>query len=191
MEITNKEIERIEKEGNPNEIWGVKSCKSYKSYLMKRIEQHRKKNNLEVVFILTHLLQAYEHFHKEKDSNYKLELEIINGWKGEGNLEVYRGFDNDFIIKEPIKDKETGDISYTTKQISKDDVNRMVRIIKNLDLNKKYTCYEIGERLGYKEWKDLWRERKVYFKIYYYPVKILEKLRMIKYSGRGDITRIK
>jgi len=48
-----------------------------------------------------------------------------------------------------------------------------------------------AEKLGYKEWKDLWKERKQYFEKYYHPIKILEKLGIIKYSGRGEITRIK
>jgi len=44
---------------------------------------------------------------------------------------------------------------------------------------------DIAKKLGWALWKDLWRERKVYFKTYYYPLKILEKLKMIEYGARS------
>lgn len=118
-----KEIETITKHGEPNKIWGINNCKSYRSYLTKRIEQHRKKGNLDIVFILDHLLQTYNHFHPEKEM--KVEVE---GWKGKSTIEIIKELDKLTIIKYQRKDKESKP-QETRVEVSKEELNTLIKII--------------------------------------------------------------
>jgi len=64
--------------------------------------------------------------------------------------------------------------------------------IKKWKVGENHKCYDVAEVLGFKDWKEIWKNRTdVYFPLYYYPVKILEALKIIKYGGRGKITRLK
>jgi len=143
-----------------------------------------------MVNILMTCKEVFKKFHPMKENHYQIELEIISGWKGIGTTEVYKGFDNDFRVMQPIKNKTTGIVSKTPHTVKKEDLNRMIHLIYKLPLNTPISCYEIAKRLGY-DWKTIWKERtKLYFKIYYFPIKILEKLRVIKYGSKGEITRL-
>jgi len=115
----------------------------------------------------------------------------VEGWKGQGTLEIYQDFTEDFQLIEHIKEKETGKIYDKKTTVLKEDVNTMLKVIRELPINVKYKCYYIAKKLGYEEWKDLWADRKTYFKIYYYPIKVLESLNIIQYFGRGSIMRLK
>jgi len=118
-------------------------------------------------------------------------VEILEGWKSSDKIDIRKDFKNDFIIVSHLKDKETGEVKEVEKTIPVENVNKMLNIIRNLPQQETYKCYYISKKLGWKSWKDLWRERKLYFSTYYFPIKILEALKIISYSGRGDITRIK
>lgn len=192
-----KNLEKIESQSPAQNMRGIYEYKNYKTYLQSKINHFLrfpdvKYRGKEIEFYLRGLLEAYDYFHKEeieKFENLKLEVEIVNGWKGEGTIEIWKGFDNDFTIRTPIKDKLTGNVKWTVKEVKKEDLNRMIHIIKNLPLNEPVSCYEIANRLGY-DWKDIWKYRtKIYFKIYYFPIKILESLKVIDYGGDGKITR--
>jgi hypothetical protein len=186
-------LETIQVNGNIHEIYGIKGCKSFKSYIQSRINHFLKTGDKLEEMKLRTILGVYEKFHGEeiKDlENLKLEIEIIGKVKGIGTVEIYRGFDNNINIKIPIKDKDTGIVKWIVRELKKEDLNRMIHIVRNLPLNETVSCYEIAEKLGY-DWKEVWKMRtKIYFPIYYFPLKFLEASKMIKYSGRGEVTRI-
>lgn len=163
-------------------------AKTYRGHLISNIQKCIHDNNIEMQKVFEEELRIFNSFYPKQI--VKNEIRIVEGWKGEGLTEIYKGFEEDFIIKEFIKDKETNEVSESTHIIPKGDVNKMLFIIKSLPLNEKATCYEISDKLGYPSWKDLWKERKQYFAYYYFPIKICEALKIIKYSGRGEITRI-
>jgi len=119
-----------------------------------------------------------------------VELELV-GWKGKDNIEVYKFFDNTFVLKEHRKDKETGDVVSVTHEIPPEKVNRLLNWINRWKVGETHKCYDFALFLGYSSWKDLWRERKIYFSDYYFPIKILEIIGVITYSGRGTIQRFK
>lgn len=166
------------------------SSKSFQGFLIGKIKQARNEGNKELVFLISEILKKYNEFHK-KESKSLIEIEIIEGWKGIDNIEIIKGFTNDFIIKSHTKDKETGEITSNTHQIPYHRVNTILSVIKRMKVGEKVKCYDFSPYLGFKTWKDLWKERKDYFDLYYYPIKVLEALGIIKYGGRGDITRIK
>lgn len=186
-------VEKIEKQGNPENIWGIKTSKSYRNFLMAKLRHFVRHKNVECEFMIRGFIKAYDYFHggdEFKEKNYKHEIEIVSGWKGEGSLEVYKGFDNDFRINEVIKDKYAEIVKIKHSEVKKEDLNRMIRIIKGLEVGKPIKCYEIAKRLGFEDWKSLWKERRIYFKKYYYPIKVLEALKVISYFGNGTIVRV-
>ena len=166
------------------------NSKTFPGYCIQKMKEAREKNNPEIVQLIQHFYQKYVEFEKEK-SRPLIEIEIVEGWKGVDRIEVIKGFENDFVIKSHTKDKETNEVTTQTHQIPHEKVNTLFFWIKQWQLGDKHKCYEFATYLGYSDWKELWKERKDYFEAYYYPIKVLEALGMIKYSGRGDITRIK
>ena len=101
------------------------------------------------------------------------------------------GFDRDFIVKEKIKDKDTHRVYSRTLKIKRKWVNFLLFWIKRWKILETHKCYDFALYLGYSDWKSLWKERKEYFERYYYPVKVLEAMGVIRYSGKGEITRIR
>jgi len=182
MEVlnNNRQIETYEKV-NVKET----EAKTFRGYLNGCII--KSKGNLEMEILFRELLSKFNKFYPQKI--VKNEIKII-GWKGKGSQEIYKGFDNDFRIIEYIKDKFNGEVKEHKVEVKKEDLNKMLFIIKNLNINQSVKCYYISKKLGYESWKELWKERKQYFKYYYYPIKCIEAMGLIKYSGRGDITRI-
>jgi len=166
------------------------SAHSFQGWMVGKIKQARNNNKPELVALLIEIYNKYMEFGKYETKNL-IEVEIIEGWKGIDNIELFDGFTDDFVIKTHSKDKETGEVSTQTHQIKRELVNRLFFWIKQWKIGESHECYDFAPKLGFNEWKDLWRERDVYFNSYYYPVKILEALGFIKYSGRGVITRIK
>lgn len=195
-EINTPKIENIETIESPiviDKIKGINQAHSFRGWVQGRINVFSNRNNREVELVLREVLSVYEKFHSEelKDiENLKLEIEIIGKVKGVGTIEIYKGFDNHINIKIPIKDKESGIVKWTIRELKKEDLNRMIHIVKNLPINEPVSCYKMAEKLGY-EWKIIWKERgKLYFPIYYFPLKFLEASKMIRYDGRGNITRL-
>jgi len=166
------------------------NAKTFAGWLIGKTKQAKNEENPEVMHLLTSTYEKYMELEKRRLQPV-IELEIIEGWKGIDNIELFRGFENDFVIKSHTKNKETGEVTTQTHQIKVEKVNTLFFWIKQWKLGETHKCYDFAEKLGYKEWKDLWKERKQYFEKYYHPIKILEKLGIIKYSGRGEITRIK
>jgi hypothetical protein len=193
VEIRNPNVETFESPIVVEKIKGINQAHSYLGWIEGRIKVFQKRNNLEMVNILTTCKEVYNKFHGEElkeVENLKLEIEIIGKTKGIGTVEIYKGFDNNISIRVPIKDKETGVVKWMVKELKKEDLNRMIHIVKNLPINETVKCYEIAEKLGY-DWKDVWKYRtKVYFPIYYFPLKFLEATKNIKYGGRGEVTRL-
>ena len=171
------------------------TAKSFKTFLQVKIKQTENlpKNEVysreELIWILKELQGKYKEF--SKTQREKVEI-ILEGWKGKDTIEIYKGFTNDFKLTEHRKDKETGEIKTSTHEVSNQDVNRILFWIKKWKIGESHKCYDFAEVLGVEDWETIWKKRtEIYFKLYYYPLKTLEKIGIIEYSGRGVITRIK
>ena len=135
-------------------------------------------------------MNKYYEINKE---NQKLNVVYeVMGWKGVDLINIYDGiFNEEFILVENRKDKETNEVETIIHKVPHENVNKILKFIKTFKINESKECYAFSEYLGYKEWRDLWRERKTYFDLYYFPIKVLEALAVIKYSGKGKVTRLK
>ena len=190
-----KENNKIEVEEQENKI-DVKilnkktNAKTFAGWLIGKVKQAKNEENPEVMHLLTSIYEKYMELEKRRLQPI-IEVEIIEGWKGIDNIELFRGFENDFVIKSHTKNKETGEVTTQTHQIKVERVNTLFFWIKQWKLGETHKCYDFAEKLGYKDWKELWKERKQYFELYYFPIKCLEVMGFIKYGGRGEVTRVK
>lgn len=166
--------------------------KTYHGWLIQKIKESRQDNNLEVCELLMTCYKKYNEFKKEFSKPIK-EIEIEGLWKGKGDLEINNLlFDEDINIRIPMKDKETKEIKYINKIIPRENVNRILCFINKWKVGEVKNCYDFEEPLNLPNWEEVWKKRtKVYFLQYYYPIKILEAMKIIKYGGRGEITRIR
>ena len=178
------------------------SAKTPSGLLLVHAQNHLRKKNFEFAYYLQEIykqVKAMETSNRLRNQKAVVEIEILEGWKGIDNLEMFLGFDADFIIKSHQKNKETGEVTTQTHQITRLAVNTVLSLIKQ---------EEIGKMVGYRDFVPKIMKKydlkislnsfnggknrtRYYFPKYYYPIKILEALNLIKYSGRGDITRIK
>jgi len=151
-------------------------------------------------------LLCFEHIHTIKQlraENDKLKEKLrrieLEGWKGKDELQIGR-VGQDWVIEEHRKDKLTDEIATVTYTIPE------VRVIKIWDIICE-KCKITGSSTNYRELVPSILETyhfpieieefnggknraKYYFKYYYYPIKILEHLGMIRYGGRGKIVRL-
>ena len=187
-----KEILTIEDCPNNNFKTNAKSHRGIILGLLSKFRNDAKKGitytPYELKFVFTEALEKYDELKKKTQV---VELELV-GWKGRDVVEFCDGFDNEFVLLEHRKDKETGEIEQITHKVSHENVNLLLKFIRKWRINDVHDCYYFAEVLGEPSWDEVWRKRtSVYFQKYYYPIKVLEKLGVIQYSGRGTIKRLK
>lgn len=191
-------IEYSESKINSNLLKKKGTYKTCSGIMLSDMQRFRKDGNFEMaVYCQEKYNQIFEI--EKKKSQPIIEIEILEGWKGIDNIEIFKGFENDFIIKEHQKDKETGEVIESTHTIPYERVNTILFLIKQLKLGEKITYRKLVPKIikiydlqiGLDAFNGGKNRAKYYFPLYYRPVKILEALNLIKYSGRGDITRIK
>ena len=174
-----RELRYLQKESN---------AKNFENWVKTRIQLASLNEDKETEIILNSVLSKYREFKRDQKENVVIE---VKGWKGKDAIEIYKGFTNNFTILEHRKDKETGEVETATHEVSNEDVNRLLFFIKKWEIGETRKCYDFAEALGLPNWQEIWRKRtKVYFKLYYFPIKCLEAMKIINYSGRGTITRL-
>jgi len=199
-EITYKRnVERIENTGNPSEIWGLKSAKSFEGFCNGKIAQFLKSGNKEHEMITRFFLQAYRRFHPETT------LEVpISPFKGFSGVEIveyptyfqtiqHRKTDNG--VKE-IKHKiEKGMLEYVKNAIEGQNINEKVHTryiaqefckIADISLNSKKRPFFDGNGWNF---EMFFGDRKIYVP-FNLCLKILEYYGFIRYYKNGEIERI-
>ena len=141
-----------------------------------------------------------------KDKIKKLEEEIgrlrtinIDGWKGKDKL-IINKIGTEWHIVEHRKDKLTGEVGVCKTIVSELNVANLWEIIKYTVKVKEKTRYrkivpsiilKYNLPIELEEFNGGKNRAKYYFPMYYYPIKILEKLGFVRYGGRGIILRLK
>jgi hypothetical protein len=123
-----------------------------------------------------------------------------SGWKGKDEL-IFEKIGKDWHVKEHRKDKDTDKVTTLTHTVSEDTLMSVWKIIESLAISQgAVTRYrelvpEIIKKFNLdvemEEFNGGINRSTVYFRYYYYPMKILERLNFIHYGGRGKITRLK
>lgn len=198
MEIKtpNTEIEIIEKEGDM-----IITAKNEREWIAKKIQGSKNNKDWEMVKIFNSFLKIHNKFHPES-----VNVDIV-GWKGKSGIEV-ETYPNYFKIKEWRKDDEKTIPKQISHKIEKHTIVKMIRALDKLILNKKYKTKTVAQ-IWTKENNILLNKdgrsivddngefnfaniagcRPTYFD-FYWPIKIMEFYKKIKYYKTGHITRI-
>ena len=121
----------------------------------------------------------------------------VGRWKGEGMLQVTT-FPKIFLIKTIIRKTPQ------TFRIPVETVQTMWAVLKGIEQHKSVKTRDIAEKqikalgitryhkeTGYFKFNALFGERKDYFHLIYYPLKVLQHYGLIDYSKSGIVTRVK
>lgn len=194
-EYSEEEVVSIEKPSeSPKEFHSnAKSHRGIILSLLIRLEKDIKKGivNYSLMELRGMLKEALDKYDELKKNTDIVTLEIL-GWKGKDILEIYKGFDNEFILLEHRKSKETKEIETTKHNVSSENVNRLLNFIKTWKIGEVHNCYYFTETLGEKDWAEIRKKRtNLYFPCYYYPLKCLEIMGIVRYSSGEKITRLK
>lgn len=151
------QIEKIEKEGNPENIWGIKSSKNYENYLMAKIRHFVRTKQPEHEFMVRSFLKAYKHFERR----FMMKATIpIKQYKGVSGLEIRR-FPNYFQTIEHRK-KENGDgeieIVVEKHKILREDIEPLIKAISKFTMKKKYKTRYVAQE--YLKMAEIWKDKK-------------------------------
>jgi hypothetical protein len=158
--------------------------KTYRGYLQGCLQKARNDKNKELEVLFDELIRKFNTFYPDK----VIKVVIIEGWeKTNGDFYIGKDVDNDFVVE--IWHKEQKEV----KKVPKEHLNDMLYVIRQLEIGKNYTCYDIAKLMGYSEWKELWANRMTeYFPLYYIPLKIFNELGVVHYGGnKKNIVRLK
>lgn len=201
IELFNRPVEVIIENGDPNKVRGVASAKDMRDWLGKRIAFFAQRANTDLEFAFRQALQAYNSFHPIKTP--QIEEIIVEGWKGEGDIEITEQLDY-FKIKEPRKNKESGQIYWEEHLIPKQNVATFWKLMCQHchameEYKYQFLVRMLLEHYKFHEFENQPIEQfiqafnggshraKYYFPYLYYPIKILEKKGYLKYFGRGGV----
>lgn len=201
-----EQVETIEIRGNPAEIYGIKTCKSFKTYMESLINRARKAQNKEREMIMLTILSVYQKFHPELKETIN-----IKGSKGKGTFQVQE-FPDYFLITEWRKidwrDHNSGENARPVEtKLYRRDFNNFLKAFFKLEIDKKYPTREVAEIWAREN--HIWENahgKKIFgndgfdysrvsgcrttFMILYYPIKVLQEKGLIYYEKHGFITRL-
>lgn len=139
-------------------------------------------------------------FYLKSDVDIELKTIELTGWKGKDNIEITNNkLENVWYVKEHRKDKDTSDVAINVHTVKQEDVD----FIRNLIIERTKGCRKTRYRelvldiitkknlpIILDEFNGGHNRSKYYFKYYYYPLKVLEFTKEIKYGGRGTVIRL-
>tara|TARA_Y100000034_G_scaffold25708_1_gene30490 strand:+ start:22237 stop:22710 length:474 start_codon:yes stop_codon:yes gene_type:complete len=127
---------------------------------------------------------------------YDDEIIYVKGWKGKSGLRI-REKPSSFIIIEYRKDGERGFVEQKKTLITRTSVEILWDILRCLKQGKRLPPSYVFERIMdyYKinsTAKEFYGTRNFYFKLFYYPIKVLEAKGCVHHdkNGRG-VTRLR
>jgi len=156
------------------------NAKSIKGLVLGLISKFREDAKKGITYTPKEMEILWEEVYKKFKELYPdniTKIEIEEGWEGSGDFPIWKDVNNNFVVYIwHNKGKER-------YEVPKENINRMLRVVRQMKIGEEYNCYWIAKKLGY-EWKTIWKERmKLYFPVYYVPLKILAKLGVIDYGG--------
>ena len=121
----------------------------------------------------------------------------IPRWKGKGELYIQK-FPKMFLINTIISKQPQ------TFRIQIETVQSMWDVLKNIKKGEELMTRDVAEKhlkslginryhkdTGYFKFNALFGERKDYFHLVYYPLKVLQYYELIEYSKKGAVSRLK
>jgi len=145
-----------------------------KGYMLQKMKEARREKNFEVAVLI-------QHFYKkccEFESSEEVRLE---SWKGKSSFEIIAKPDKFIVItfQKPTQDEEPKKIK---REILKEEVNKVLWAISELNKNKKIPTRDIGELVYKKEWDRIFSNRQLHTELNLI-LRLLDKYGVIHYRG--------
>lgn len=186
-------IEIIEKEGNMNEIYGIKTSKTFRNYMNSKIKHFVVTNNKEMEMVMKSILNAYDKFHPEIKSDV-----ILKSWKNKSTFEVIKKPDY-FEVTTYQKESEYVEPKEIKTKIQRYEIECLLNAFKGfvgLDVKTKEIareyCILTNLRLnshnkplfedGIFSWDRFFSDRSLHMK-FNIMLRLLAKLGFIEYMG--------
>jgi len=203
----NQQIETIEKIGDSKKVRGISSAKNMRGFIQGKINHFMKYpfvkySGKDVEMLLRGLLLAYNDFHPELKATVAME-----GWKGKSGIKI-KQYPIYFECIEWRKTDPDHEAKKVSNKIDKEHFYNFVKALEKLDVGARYKTKEVAQiwaRLN-EVWKNAHGRRvfdadgfnfaniagcRTTYMNFYYPVKIAEFYKLVKYEKRGYITRLK
>lgn len=127
------------------------NSKTFKGYLLQKLKESRKQENLDVALLIQHFYKKYLEFETS-------EKVVLKSWKGKSSLQIIEK-PNYFIVityQKPNQDENPVEIK---REIPKLEVNRIIKTISELNEGKKISTRDIGEMAYKREWDKIFSDR--------------------------------
>lgn len=131
-----------------------------------------------------------------EDENKNLRQIRVTGWKGKDKIKIKKDGKN-WIVIEHRKDKKTKMVEVHNHYVKSENVAMVQSIVENY-------CFGHGEIKPREVWSRIIKQKKlsidldafnggsnrakIYFPYFYWPIKVLEGLKIINYESSGKIT---
>jgi hypothetical protein len=123
--------EVIEEKGDPGEVWGLKTAKSFRGFLQGKINYFCKKGDKHNEMILRSILDVYNKFHPETKATVEIE-----GWKGKsGIVEIMEKPDSVDIVRFRKLDQDS-EPKRVVHNIPKRDINIVLNALQRLKVKE-------------------------------------------------------
>lgn len=191
MELPNRNIERIEKQGRPK-FRGMSKAKDMRGWIIGSIQSFVKQGNTEYEFVFREVLNAYNKFHPVQE----LQVEIPR-WKGKSSFEIRETPDRYIIIKHQRPARGEIPVEVRT-DVSKEEMSTALACIRSLwkgePLETKDIALEYCIRMDYRDllhgdvWKNFFADRAIHNK-FTLILNALERMGFITYLGGKTVLK--
>jgi len=139
-------------------------------------------------FILTNheLLFLFESVYKDI-KNLEISTQVqLDSWKGKSGIQVFKYFDN-FIVVTHQKFDQDSEQKEVTREIKRDEINRVIWAINKLNNGEKIKTRDIGELVYKKNWDKIFADRYTHTQ-FNLILRLLDFYGIIHY--RGGLTKV-
>lgn len=147
---------------------------TFSGWIISKIKQARNESNKEIVFLLSEIYKKYNEF-------LKSERIWLDNWKGKSSIKVIEGLDK-FIIITFQKDDQDSFPKEVKREITKEEVNNILKVINQLNKGEPIHTRAIGEMAYKKDWDLIFANRFLHTQLNLI-LRLLDFKNIIKYRG--------
>jgi hypothetical protein len=160
------DLNLIKKRGN---------SKTFKGFLIGKLKEAMNNENKELAFILQEIYKRYSEYETP-------ETIVLKSWKGKSSINIIEKPDY-FIIITYQKDDQDSKPHEVKREVTKLEVNRIIKTINELNIGEKIPTRDIGERAYKRKWDDIFSDRFLHTTLNLI-LRLLDYYKIIKYRSR-------
>lgn len=148
IEIQKLDLSLFKRRGNSH---------TYPGYMLQKMKEAREQRNFDVALLIQFFYNKFLEFEEH-------EKVLLQGWKGKSSLEIINKPDY-FVVVTYQKDNQDTEPHQVTTEISKFEVNRIIKVINDLNEGKRISTRDIGEKAYRREWDKIFSDRPLHLSL--------------------------